>query len=235
MSVNRSLLQQKQQSLKYARWLYVLVAVELAISLLWASFCLYYWNDLGKPIIDWWYFGVVAASLVVILILLAQLLSFTRRFPINWIFYILFTLSLAHLAGFLDCLDTSLVLYFALWVMTAIVSAYAFYFLVSENLSGFIESILISFGMGALVLIAFVVFSKISFFLLVLAYVATAVFSVYMSFNLRAIIRSHLHEDDEEDPVSGAVRVWLESVLVFCRVGELYGSTLYNQKQALPL
>ena len=233
-SVNRSAFLKKQQTLGYVRVLYVLVAVELILSLLWASFCRYWWTDLGAPIVDWWYFGVVAASLVVILILVAQLLNFAKRFPINWVIYILFTLALAHLAGFLSCVESNGYFYFALWVLTAIITGFALHFLVADNLPNLIEASLISFGIGATVLIAFVVLSKLRFFILVLVFVATAIWGVYMSFNLRAIVRSHLNEADEEDPVTGAVRIWLESVLVFCRVGELYGSSIYGGKQILP-
>jgi FtsH-binding integral membrane protein len=233
-SLNKSAFLRKQQTLGYVRVLYILVAIELIISLIWASFCMYWWKDLGAPIVDWWYFGVVAASMVVVLILVAQLMSFAKRFPINWVIYILFTLSLAHLAAFLSCVESKGYFYFALWVLTAIITGLAFYFLVADNLPNLIEASLISFGIGAAVLIAFIVLTDKRFFILVLVYVATAIWGVYMSFNLRAIVRSHLNEDEEEDSVTGAVRIWLESVLVFCRVGELYGSSIYGGKQVLP-
>ena len=32
------------------------------------------------------------------------------------------------------------------------------------------------------------------------------------------------------EPVSGAVRIWIESFLVFCRLGELIGRMFHKEK-----
>lgn len=49
------------------------------------------------------------------------------------------------------------------------------------------------------------------------------VFGCYLAYDMRTNVRSHMFDHDEEDPVSGAVRIWMESVLVFCRFGEMVG------------
>ena len=229
---NKSTLEEREENLYYIRWVYILLAVTLIVALVWSSFCLYWWSQLGSPIVAWWYFGVVAAALVVILILIAALLAAVRLPPVNWIVYILFTLAFAHLAAFLDCLENQRLLYFGLWVLTAIGVAFAIYSFCANSYIHSIEAFMLSFGSSSLVLVAFIALSDIAFFLLILVYLPASIFGFYLAYNLRVTVRHHLFDSHQEDPISGAVRIWMESFLVFCRVGELFGQSLTKQKCA---
>lgn len=73
------------------------------------------------------------------------------------------------------------------------------------------------------VLIGFIVCSDLDIFLMILVTVPVVVFGVYLAYDMRTNVRSSLFDHDEEDPISGAVRIWIETVLVFCRFGELIG------------
>ncbi len=229
-SLNRSTFEERQKNLSYSRWLYLLLAIALIIALVWTSFCLYYWNELGGPIVHWWEFGLVAAILVLILILAAFFVPATKKFPINWVVYILFVLCFAHLMAFLCCWDSSRYLYFALWVFTAITVAYAGYGLVANYYMSTITSLLLALAAGGVVLTAFIVFSSLNFLWLVLVFVVVIVIAFYLAYDVRKMLRNNIYDSREEDPVSGAVRVWAEGSLVFCRLGELVGDLFHQRK-----
>lgn len=221
--LNTSTIQERKQGLAYQKILYVLVAIELIVALVWTSFALWYYDRLGGPILHWWEFGLVAGLLALLLILIAFFVSAIRKFPINWVIYILFTLAFAHFICFLNTLDYTQLLYFALWVLTAIISAFALYSLLSTTYLPIIESFLISFGVATVVLIAFIVFTSHSLYLLILVAVATAVLGFYYAFSLRTATRFSNFDNFEEDPVSGAVRYWIDGALVGCRFFEMFG------------
>lgn len=221
--LNTSTIQERKQGLQYQKILYVLVAIELILALVWTSFALYWWPQLGAQILHWWEFGVVAGVLTVLLILVAFFVPAVRKFPINWVIYVLFTLAFAHFACFLNTLDYSQLLYFALWVLTVIICGFAVYSVCSSSYIPIIESFLIAFGLGTLVLIAFIVFTGYSLYLLILVAVATAILGFYYAFSLRTATRFSNFDNFEEDPVSGAVRFWIDGALVGCRFFEMFG------------
>ncbi len=221
--LNTSTVQERKQGLQYQKTLYVLVAIELIIALIWSSFAVYWWAQLGSHIIDWWVFGLVAGVLALLLALVAFFVGAVRRFPINWIIYILFTAAFAHFIAFLVCIDLSQLLYFALWVLTAIVVGFAAYSLLSSSYIPVVESFLIAFGAGVIVLIPFIVFTNHSIYLLILVAVATALIGFYYAYGLRTATRFSNFDSHEDDPVSGAVRFWIDGALVGCRFFEMFG------------
>ena len=230
LSLNKSTFEERQRNLSYIRVLYLLLSVELILALLWSSFCLNYWEELGGPIVHWWEFGLVAAILCVILILVTLFLKITQKFPINWVVYIIFTLAFAHLCAFLSCWDETRLFYYGLWVLTAITFALAVYAFCSNYYMETIPTILIVFASASLVLVGFIVFTEMSVFLLILVFVPVAVFGVYLAYDTRRSVRNSLFDTEDEDPVSGAVRIWIETVLVFCRLGELVGNMFHKSK-----
>ena len=229
-SVNKSTLEERQRNLTYTRFLYLLLAVELIIALIWTSFCISYWNKLGAPIVKWWEFGLVAGILSGLLILATFFVAAVRRFPINWAIYFLFTLVFAHFWAFLCCLDETRFLYFALWLLTAISIGFALYSTVATYYMQTTESTLVVLGSSLPVLLAFLAFTEMDFFILILVYIPVVIFGIYLALDLRTMLKHNLYDTNEEDAVAGAVRIWIESVLVFCRLGELVGSMFYKPK-----
>ena len=229
-SVNKSTLEERQRNLKYTRFLYVLLAAELVVALIWTSFCIHFWDKLGAPIVRWWEFGLTAGIISGLLILATFFVAAVRRFPINWAIYFLFTLTFAHLWAFLCCLDESRFLYYALWLLTAISIGFALYSLTATYYMQTTKSALVVLGSSLPVLLAFLAFTEMDFFLLILVYIPVAIFGVYLALDLRTMLKHNLYDTNEEDAVAGAVRIWIESVLVFCRLGELVGSMFYKPK-----
>ena len=228
--LNASTIQERKQGLQYQKVLYVLVAIELIVALIWTSFSLYWWPQLGSQILNWWEFGLVAGILVLLLILIAFFVSGIRQLPINWIIYGLFLLAFAHFICFLNTLDQSQLLYFSLWILTTIISGFALYSILSSSYIPIIESFLISFGAGTLVLIAFIVFSSYSLYLVILVAVGSVILGFYYAYGLRTATRFSNFDDNEEDPVSGAVRFWLDGALVGCRFFEMFGQSFKSRE-----
>lgn len=229
-SANRSTLEERHRNLTYTRFLYLLLAVELIIALIWTSFCLHFWNKLGAPIVRWWIFGLIAGIISGLLILVTFFLAAVRRFPINWAIYFIFTLAFAHFWAFLCCVDESRFLYFALWLLTAISVGFALYSLVATYYMQATESALVVLGSSLPVLLAFLAFTEMDSFILILVFVPVVIFGIYLALDLRTMLRHNLFDTNQEDAVTGAVRIWIESILVFCRLGELVGSMFYKPK-----
>ena len=84
-------------------------------------------------------------------------------------------------------------------------------------------TLLIVVSCALAVLIAFILCSQLDIFLMILVTFPLVVFGCYLAYDMKTNVRSHMFDHEEEDPVSGAVRIWMESVLVFCRFGEMTG------------
>ena len=132
LSLNKSTFEERQQNLSYIRVLYLLLSLELIIALVWSSFCLYFWGSLGEPISDMWIMGLVTGIVCGLLILVTLFIVQIRKFPINWVVYILFTISFAILWGYLCCVDKSRLVYYTLWLLTAITVALFLYAFMSS-------------------------------------------------------------------------------------------------------
>ena len=221
--LNHSTIQERKQGLYYQKTLYILVAIELIIALVWTSFSVYWWPQLAEQILHWWPFGLVAGILCLILILLTFFFGFIRHFPINWVVYVLFTASFAHFISFLVCLDYSQLLFFSLWLFTAVILGFAIFSVASTSYIPIIESFLVAFGVGTIVLVAFIVLTNHSLYLLILVAVATSIVGFYYAYGLRTATRFSNFDETEDDPVSGAVRFWIDGALVGCRFFEMFG------------
>ena len=221
--LNHSTVQERKQGLFYQKTLYVLVAFQLIVALIWASFAVYWWPVLGAQIVLWWPFGLAAGVLVLLLVLIAFFFAFVRNLPINWVLYVLFTAAFAHFLAFLVCIDFSQLFYFSLWLFTGVIVGFAVFSVASTSYIPIIESFLIAFGVGTLVLVAFIVLTNHSLYLLILVAVATSTLGFYYAYGLRTATRFSNFDDTEEDPVSGAVRFWIDGALVGCRFFEMFG------------
>ena len=229
--LNSSNLEKQNKILSNSTWLYLFVAIELIVALVWSSFCIYFWNALGSKIVDLWWVGIIVAVVCVVLILAAHFVNALKVFPVNLAIYVLFTLSFAHLWAFLCCWDSTRIVYFGLWVLTMVLIGISVYQMTQSDLPTAMESFFISFGIGCLVLVAFIIFSNGKFFLHFLAFLLSCIFAFFMSFGLRALVKGQMGMDHEDDALSGAVRIWLEAKLVFYRSGELLGHSILGTKQ----
>ena len=180
--------------------------------------------------VKWWEFGLAAGIICAILLLVSLFISAVRKFPINWALYILFTIFFAYLCGFLSAWDKSRLFYYALWLLTAIAVGLAAYAFCSNYYMENITTLMVVVGSAGAVLVAFITFTDYKVFELIIVFVPIVIFGVYLAYDLRTTVRNSLFDHDEEDPVSGAVRIWIETVLVFCRFGELIGKMFHKSQ-----
>ena len=143
----------------------------------------------------------------------------------------MFTLCFAHLCAFLSCWDSSRLFYYALWVLTVITIALTLYVFLNDTYIDNFTTMLVVIGSGLLVLVGFIVFTEITIFKLILVFVPVVVFGIYLAYDVRTSVRNNIFDSEEEDPVSGAVRIWIETALVFCRLGEMVGKMFHKNSK----
>ena len=211
----------KSDLLRTNKWLYFFLALELVVALVWTSICVIFEDPIGKGIVSWWYFGLVAGLICLVLSIVTYFLESLQRFPLNLLIYILFLLSFAHFAAFLVCLDSTRALYFALWLLSFAIFGLCLHILTQDTFPGAIESFFITFGVGALVLLAFIIFTNGKFYIFFLVYLATSIYAYYLSFNLREILNRDCGNKVDDDAISGAVKIWFEADLVLFKSSEL--------------
>ena len=223
ISAGKVTFEERQKNLLFLRTLYTLFAIELLVAVIWTSFAIGFYDEFGLGIFTYWQVAIVSGSLCLIFILLAFLLPVVQRTPLSIVLYILFTLCFMHFTSWLALIDHSSLVYYALWLILAVAIAYAIYAWSTSTYSNTIISILITGISTLLVFVGFLIFSHVSFLGLLLVLLAVLIFGFYLNYDVRKMVRGGIQDYSREDPWSGAVRIWLESVFVFCRLIELIG------------
>lgn len=131
ISLNRSTFEQRHKNVGYQRALYTLFALSLLFTLGWSSLVLSQ-QDLKNWVLENWGWALAAAILAVILLLVASFVSAARQSPLNLIVYLLFTICFAYAIGYLCARDWFgengfKIVYYMLWILTAIAVAFAIY------------------------------------------------------------------------------------------------------------
>ena len=152
--------------------------------------------------------------------------------PASWGIYGLFVISLAAFAGWAVCADGSRLVYYGLWVLTIIAIGLALYAFCNDYYMETFTTLLIVTSCALAVLIAFILCSNLDVFLMILVTFPLVVFGCYLAYDMKTNVRSHMFDHEDEDPVGGSVRIWMESVLVFCRFGEMTGRMFTKGDQA---
>ena len=134
--------------------------------------------------------------------------------------------------GYAVCADNSGLVYFSLWLLTIIAIALAIYSFCHDYYMDTFTTLVLVLGSALGVLIGFIICCELDIFLMILITVPIVVFGVYLAYDMRTNVRSSLFDQEEEDPISGAVRIWIETVLVFCRFGELIGKMFTKPNMA---
>ena len=227
LSLNRSTVEERKKNLSYIRLLYILFAFSLIIALTWASICLKHWPGHGSG--KWWIFGLIFGILCLLLVLAVFFVKALAKTPIAWGVYGLFVICLAAFMGWAVCADNTRLVYYGLWLITVIASALALYAFCHDYYMDMFTTLIVVIGATLAVLIAFILCTDMDVFLLILVAVPIVVFGCYLAYDMRTNVRSHIFDHDEENPVGGAVRIWMETVLVFCRFGEMVGNMFTKQ------
>lgn len=219
----------RTKNLNFIRMLYTLFSIELLVTLIWTSFALSY-TSFGDWLERWWEIAIATGVICLILILVALFVNAVRNPPINMVVYLVFTLCFMHFIGYLCLLDKSRLLYYALWLLFAVSVGFAIYSWSTSTYMNTLFSLMIVAVSCMLVFIIFLIFSEINFIGLLLVLLAVLVFGFYMNYDVRRMVRGGLYEYGNDDAFTGAVRIWPESLMVFCRFIELLGRGCFNSK-----
>jgi len=222
--------EERAKNISFLRMLYTLFAVELLIALIWTSFALSYYDKFGKGIERWWEFAIATGVICLILILASILVPALRRFPIGAAIYGVFTICFMHFVSYLCLIDKTFLVYYALWLLFAVAVGFAIYAWSILDRSNTLVSIMVVTASTLLIFIVFLIFTEIKFIGLLLVLLAVLVFGFYLNYDVRKMVRGGIAEYSTDDPYTGAVRIWLESVLVFCRFVELLGRGCCKQR-----
>ena len=223
VSAGKVTYEERQRNLSFLRYLYVLFAIELLIAVIWTSFALCYPEPFGNGIKTYWQVAIVTGVICLLCILIAMFLPFAQKIPLSIVIYIIFTLCFMHFSSWLALIDPTYLVYYALWLLLAIAVAYAIYAWSTSIYMNTMISIMITGVACLIVFVAFLIFSNVNFLGLLLVLLGSLIYGFYLNYDIRKIVRGGISDYSREDPWSGAVRIWLESVFVFCRFIELLG------------
>lgn len=222
-SAGKVTFEERQRNLYFLKALYSLFAIEILIAVVWTSFAFGYPDPFGNGIKAYWQVAITTGVLCLVLILIAFLIPAVQKIPINIVVYVLFTLCFMHFASWLALIDPSYLVYYGLWLLLAISIAYAIYAWATSTYMNTMISILVTGIACLLVFVGFLIFSEVSFLGLLLVLLGAMIFGFYINYDIRKMVRGGIQDYSREDPWTGAVRIWLESVFVFCRFIELLG------------
>ena len=223
LSAGKVTFEERQRNLSFLRILYTLFAITLLVAVIWTSFALSYFDNFGFGILKYWQVAIATGVICLLCILLATFVPFAQRIPVSIAIYVIFTLCFMHFASWLCLVDRSRLVYYALWLLLAIGVAYAIYAWSTSTYMNTLISILITGVACLLVFVGFLIFSEVSFLGLLLVLLAVLIYGCYLNYDIRKVVRGGIQEYSREDPWSGAVRIWVESLFVFCRFNEQLG------------
>ena len=215
----------RKRNLSFIRLLYTFLTIQLLLVLVYSLVALKYWPDWTT---SWWPIALTTFILALILLLASLLVPATRKPPLNFVIYILFTLCFAHCVSYLVCKDTSRLVLFAVWCLFAVALGYCVYSYSTSTYMKTLFSLFVVAAMCLAVFVGFLIFSKVEFIGLLMVMLGVLVFGFYLNYDVRRMVRGGALGED--DPVGGAVRVWGESCMVFCRFVELLGRGCCNAK-----
>ena len=222
--------EERSKNLTFIRLLYTLFALELLIAIIWTSFAYSYYPEFGRGIETHWWWAIVSGSICLILILLTLFMNSLRNPPINLVIYVIFVLCFMHFVSWLCLNDKTYLIYYALWLLFAVAVGLAIYAWSTQTYMRTLFS-MISVAFGCfIVFVLFLIFSEIKFLWLLLVMILVMIIGFYLNYDVRRMVRGGLYDYGDDDPWTGAVRIWGEGVLVFCRFFEMLGRGCCKEK-----
>jgi FtsH-binding integral membrane protein len=126
--------------------------------------------------------------------------------------------------------NSNRLVFFGLMLMTAISVAFELYAVCSSNYMQTLSAIVFILGCTLIILQSFIIWTTVDIVYIGLVYVPIIIFGFYLNYDIRRMVRGSLYDNQKEDPVTGAVRIWLETTFVFCRMVELAGGMCIKDK-----
>ncbi|CAD8113376.1 unnamed protein product [Paramecium sonneborni] len=215
----------------YARNLFSKLFLQLIIV------CIYAWIVHSLPNLDnflekqMWIFWLSLGVCIVIATLTFIYRNQLKTAPMNWLCFILFTISLASLCGCLVAFGNSQI---GLMIFVNFASVIFFLFLYSSTVRRKItySGAVLFLSAGILIVFEmFTIFSKISLFWIMIISLS----SFLIAFLLLYDTYTNLNSDDSydisaADDVSGSVTIYWDIILLFLKMAELIKDNLFNRK-----
>lgn len=229
LSLNKSTFVQRQSNLKYLRWLYFYLALQMLLILTWSS-CVLAFETLSDPIRDYWYIALITGCIAIIILLICSFVTGARSKPLNYVLYILWILTWGYTMAYFCAENSNRLVFFGLMLMTAISVAFELYAVCSSNYMQTLSAIVFILGCTLVILQSFIIWTTVDIVYIGLVYVSIIIFGFYLNYDIRRMVRGSLYDSQKEDPVTGAIRIWLETTFVFCRMVELAGGMCIKDK-----
>jgi len=215
--------EERQKNVSFLWLLYTLFAVSILIAIIWTSFAIEYPNPFGNGIKNTWWCAIVSGSLCLILIIAAFFVSSLGNPPLNMVIYGIFVLCFMHFTSWLCLNDETGLVYYGLWLLLAIGLAMAIYAWNTEVAFNTIVSLLAICFACLIVYLIFLMFSEVNFMGLVLVLIAAMIVGFYLNYDVGSSVRGKKLDYGDDDAWTGAVKIWADGVLVFCRFFEMLG------------
>jgi len=136
-----------------------------------------------------------------------------------------------HFVSYLCLVDKSRLVYYALWLLFAVAVGFAIYAWSTNTYMNTLFSLMVVAVSCLIVFVVFLIFSEVNFIGLLLVLLGILVFGFYLNYDVRKMVRAGLYEYSSDDAWTGAVRIWAESLMVFCRFVELLGRGCCSEKE----
>lgn len=215
--------EERSKNLNFIRLLYTLFALQLLIAIIWTSFAISYYPEFGSGIVKHWWIAIITGSICLILILATLFMNALRNSPINMVVYLIFTFCFMHFISYVCLKDSSYLVYYALWLLFAIAVGFSIYAWSTNTYMNTLFSLILVAVSCLIIFVVFLIFTEINFLGLLLVLLGGMILGFYLNYDVRRMVRGGLYDYGDDDPWTGAVRIWAESVLVFCRFFELLG------------
>ena len=112
LSLNQSHYLERENNLKYIRILYILVLLEIAAAIAWASAGRYWEDPFGNGIKKYWWVALIAGIICIALIIAATFVRQLQKSPISIAIYAVFLIFFMYAVGYLAIVDTSGLVYY---------------------------------------------------------------------------------------------------------------------------
>lgn len=125
-NMNKSTMEERQANLNYLRGLYFLYSIHLIIAWGWSLWCLSNEN-VSAFVLSHWGIALASAIVAILVLLICMILPASRTSPLNWIFWLIFSVSFAYTAGYLCTIDNTWLAFYSLSLLSVIAVAFCFY------------------------------------------------------------------------------------------------------------
>ncbi len=211
----------KRRKVNYQRVLYFLFTVELLVQLTWTSLALAFFSDLGTAILGHWELALISGVLIIFILIICFCFKALQRSPINLIVYLIFTIVSAYFISWIVLADRTLLVYYALWLLTGVSVAYTVYSWASPACISTLVSFIVTLIPTMLVFLIFLIFSEIVFVGLLAVLLAVIYYGFYLNLDTRRAVSGSSGNEGREDAWVGAVTIWIDALMASVRIVEL--------------